>query len=300
MQYLSPAKIMDSLGQFYDDLLDFPVAKNPEMNLKYDNVGRQVWDGHLWPVYFINAWPLVWVALGFYVLLISVGPVVMARRDRIFNKKYLCVWNSFLALFSISGFAAIFPKILFSPDAGILTVGFKESLCAHPSWYGHGYSGFFVMLFIASKIAEFGDTVFLVLGKRPLIVLHWYHHITVLLFCWHSYSKSSTMGVYFAVINYGVHSIMYTYYALTQLGYKKQLADIAPYITIFQTSQMAFGVLIILSNMYYGHIDDTCYYDYTNSIMGLIMYASYFVLFAKLFYERFGSSSKRRLKKKTQ
>jgi hypothetical protein len=108
------------------------------------------------------------------------------------------------------------------------------------------------------------------------------------------------MGVYFAVINYGVHSIMYTYYALTQLGYKKQLADIAPYITIFQTSQMAFGVLIILSNMYYGHIDDTCYYDYTNSIMGLIMYASYFVLFAKLFYERFGSSSKRRLKKKTQ
>jgi elongation of very long chain fatty acids protein 6 len=36
------------------------------------------------------------------------------------------------------------------------------------------------------------DTLFIVLRKKPLIFLHWYHHITVLLFCWHAFATQSS------------------------------------------------------------------------------------------------------------
>lgn len=56
------------------------------------------------------------------------------------------------------------------------------------------------------------DTVFLVLRKREVIFLHWFHHVTVLLYCWHAYHHSVAAGLWFATMNYSVHSIMYLYY----------------------------------------------------------------------------------------
>lgn len=55
------------------------------------------------------------------------------------------------------------------------------------------------------QIPELGDTIFVVLRKKPLIFLHWYHHVTVLLYCWHSYYEQTTYGLYFVSMNYTVH-----------------------------------------------------------------------------------------------
>lgn len=40
-----------------------------------------------------------------------------------------------------------------------------------------------VFLFNVSKVFEFVDTIFIVLRKKPLMFLHYYHHVVTMLFC---------------------------------------------------------------------------------------------------------------------
>ena len=42
-----------------------------------------------------------------------------------------------------------------------------------------------MFLFDLSKVFEFVDTIFIVLRKKPLIFLHYYHHVSTMLFCWY-------------------------------------------------------------------------------------------------------------------
>merc|ERR1712217_387403 len=96
-------------------------------------------------------------------------------------------------------------------------------------------------LFCLSKIPELGDTVFLILKRKQVRFLQWYHHAATLLFCWLALATDFTPGIWFAVTNYGVHAIMYLYFFLmTFRGAQKALKRIAPVITIIQTAQMVW------------------------------------------------------------
>ena len=61
-------------------------------------------------------------------------------------------------------------------------------------------------LFIYSKIPELFDTFFIVARQSPLIFLHWYHHLTVLLYCWHSYATEAPHALYFVAMNFCCHA----------------------------------------------------------------------------------------------
>jgi len=50
--------------------------------------------------------------------------------------------------------------------------------------------------------------------------LHWYHHVTVLLYCWHCYVTNSIPGIIFVTMNLGVHALMYGYYFLMAMRCK--------------------------------------------------------------------------------
>lgn len=57
-----------------------------------------------------------------------------------------------------------------------------------------GSSGLWTWLFCLSKLAELGDTIFIVLRKRPLIFLHWYSHLKVLLCVCAQWTNDSFIG----------------------------------------------------------------------------------------------------------
>jgi hypothetical protein len=275
--------IFDSFDAFYQDLTTFEDLDISDVNWK------EIFDAQPAMMWLRSTWRYIWIVLLFYVALVFLGQHIMSSRESLYFRNAIFYWNCFLSIFSMMGFWYMLPVLLLSPHAGLLSKGLKATVCSNSSWYANGISGFFLFAFIVSKVFELVDTVWLVLGKRKVIFLHWYHHFTVLLFCWHAYSKAIPTGIWFAIVNYGVHSIMYTYYAMTQFNQAVRCfaRPFAPFITIVQTSQMVLGLGIILSNMYYASSDPTCETSPSNNLLGLLMYFSYFVLFARIYLNRF-------------
>ena len=142
------------------------------------------------------------------------------------------------------------------------------------------------MLFIYSKVPELIDTVFIVLRKKPLLFLHWYHHVTVLLYCWHAFATLAGTGLYFVAMNYSVHAVMYGYYCLQAL---KMLPRSFPtvLITIAQIAQMFVGTGVCISAWYFKLSEVPCHNETTNLVAGGLMYASYLYLFCDFAFGRY-------------
>lgn len=155
--------------------------------------------------------------------------------------------------------------------------------------------GFWTWLFVLSKLPELGDTLFIVLRKQPLIFLHWYHHITVLIYTWFSYTEYTSSARWFIVMNYFVHSVMYSYYALRAMRFKPPRA-ISMVITSLQLTQMVVGCAInIWAHDYLATSGrSSCHISPINIKLSIAMYFSYFVLFARFFYKSYLSSGARK------
>mmetsp|Transcript_4318 Transcript_4318/g.6209 ORF Transcript_4318/g.6209 Transcript_4318/m.6209 type:complete len:278 (+) Transcript_4318:79-912(+) len=70
-------------------------------------------------------------------------------------------------------------------------------------------------LFYVSKVWDFFDTFFIVIGKkwRQLSFLHVYHHTTIFLFYWLNSNMNYDGDIYLTVVLNGfIHTVMYTYY----------------------------------------------------------------------------------------
>merc|ERR1712203_935048 len=93
-------------------------------------------------------------------------------------------------------------------------------------------------------------------------------------------------GAWFACMNYSVHSIIYGYFAIMGTRYRKAVTRYAIYITLLQLVQMLVGMFVTAKAVLYQAAGDDCHVNKTNSVLGLSMYASYFVLFFKLFVAR--------------
>lgn len=227
-----------------------------------------------------------WIFAAFAMLYIPCvfgGIKLMQKREPFDLKRLLTVWNFLMAAYSAWGSViTTLPVVIFMVTRMSHPV---DLVCDFWCFQQPLINQLSVFTFLVSKVFEFIDTAFLVLRKKPVIFLHWYHHVITYLFTW--YSNLTTQhhncaGYYFCSMNFSVHAFMYTYYMLRSL-------DIHPkwdlYITIMQLGQMVLGVVFIFLST----LCETT--DWTGILFGICVYASFFYLFVKIFQRRYFTKS---------
>lgn len=222
-----------------------------------------------------------------YIILIFLIKFYMKNKTRYELRFPLIVWNIFLATFSIMGTIRTSPEFFYS----INQKGIVYSVC--DSSYAYGVTGFWAFMFIMSKLPELIDTVFIVFRKQELIFLHWYHHATVLIYCWYSYSDFTASGRWFMTMNYFVHSIMYSYYACKALKIRIPLV-ISKLITTSQLIQMIFGCYVnwVAYQTKINTKNIECNISNDNIFYSFLMYLSYFILFFHFFFNAYVQKKK--------
>lgn len=205
----------------------------------------------------------------------------MEKREPFSLKTSLYLWNTALAIFSIVGF------IRFSEDffQSLYNNGIYFTLCY--SCQPNDVAAFWSLLFAVSKIVELGDTLFIVLRKKPLIFLHYYHHSAVLIYTVHSGAEHAAPGRTFIIMNYFAHSVMYTYYAFTSYGFKLP-RWVSMCVTSIQTAQMLAGVAV--TYIVYKIKTETnmpCQQSMVNLYLAFIIYVTFAALFLHFFYRTY-------------
>merc|ERR1712212_245783 len=91
---------------------------------------------------------------------------------------------------------------------------------------------------------------------------------------------------WFVVMNFIVHALMYTYYAFKALKYRVP-KFVAMVITSLQLLQMVIGCVVNYMAFTFKQNGMQCGVSDTNLKLSLLMYTSYFVLFARFFYNAY-------------
>lgn len=229
-------------------------------------------------------------ATAIYLVMVFKGQEYMKDRPAFQVKWLFILWNFILSVFSICGAVMsvrIFMGYLEEPD------GWFNTVCRSPRDHPRGFyhpnkNAFWAFAFSLAKIPEMLDTLFLVVQKKPIIFLHWYHHVTVMLFCWQGLIIDVLPCLYFMTMNFIVHGVMYPYYFFMSLSpiTRAMVKPIALPLTALQIMQMIAGCGTMLIAIYWHFTGRNCPINHANTQLALVMYGSYFYLFAQLFANR--------------
>ena len=226
-----------------------------------------------------------------YMFVIFLGKWWMRDKPAYSLRRPLAMWNTGLVVFSAVGFLSLSPTFA----RILIDNGFQYSVCTN--WVFNTTESphltLWCTLFYLSKVIELGDTVFIVLRKTPLNFLHWYHHVTVLLYTVYFSAEAPAVSIWFGITNYFVHLIMYSYYMLKAAGFRVP-RSIAQVITILQLAQFVMA-LVAAATAYIlksSGVECDATYDFLNA--GLAMYVSYFLLFLNFFCQRYVLAKKKK------
>jgi elongation of very long chain fatty acids protein 6 len=219
-----------------------------------------------------------------YVFIIFRLKSFMSNRAKYDLRLWLGLWNLFLSVFSIIGTYKLLPSLVYN----LYNNGLDYVLC--DKGFTYGSTGFWTVAFGVSKLFELIDTLFIVFRKQPLILLHWYHHATVLIYCFFSTRYFSPSIFIFLTMNYFVHSIMYGYFALKVFRFNIS-KSVSKMITILQISQMFIGWYISYRYIFV-NIKHECLISMENLQFSMIMYFSYIILFSIFYFKTYHFNDK--------
>jgi len=245
--------------------------------------------GEEWKVEQTIAFMQNWVPISFgitavYLLAIYLGQRVMLHRKAFELDGALTAWNFAFSLFSLIATIKLVPELIWSLN----NLGFVGSYCFNAEYYTNPSTGFWGWLFVMSKAPELFDTAFLVLRKKPVIFMHWYHHAMTFLYAQITYSEKQAWCRWSLALNLTVHSIMYFYFAIRAMKYSTP-RWVAKFVTTIQLVQFVvscyiFGHLFIIKTT--NSVPD-CACSWNVLSIGGVMYLSYLYLFADFFYKAY-------------
>ena len=150
----------------------------------------------------------------------------------------------------------------------------------HINLYGltcSNHTNSMITLFYYLKYIEWMDTIFLVIKKKNISFLHYYHHMVVPLFVYLNYGFINTAGQnYVLMSNSLAHGLMYMYYA-----YPRKLKKYSKIVTTVQTVQH-LGALLILIIQLFNYFNKECYYNKGIIFFSLYNYSIFFYEFFKI------------------
>lgn len=188
--------------------------------------------------WFQRYWTLSLPIALLYVLLLFTARPLLCKTNACVFQQSLKYWNYTLALFSILGFYRVGGEFLDTWR----TEGLEATICQDD--YSHSKSVYFwYFLFVGSKILEMGDSLLLLMGNKPVRFIHWFHHALTMIYAWYIAAYLPAIGRWFSVMNFAVHSLMYTYYFL-QANHIRVSRKISMLVTSLQILQMFIGLAV--------------------------------------------------------
>jgi len=163
--------------------------------------------------------------------------------------------------------------------------GFFPTWCDFGEEYWSQGMGYLMWLFYLSKYYEFIDSLILIVKGRDPPFLQEYHHVGIVLCMWSLVATRTGLGYWMMLINSGVHTIMYAYYASTVYPLTRGLLSIVKrYITMMQITQflvavtfVSFPLILACVGIYIGKTEEEYTKICTNS------YQRYSIVFSYLY-----------------
>lgn len=140
-----------------------------------------------------------------------------------------------------------------------------------------GMYGFINFVYLVSKLWEWVDTYILVLSNKPVITLHWFHHMTT--FTMSALTHNFPVGG-FALINCLVHTVMY-------MHYYRPVRWARPFITSSQLLQF----MVVISIHVYGYLNPATCFDmrpvFHEWLFCFTVVFGFFVMFLMFFVQEY-------------
>ncbi|CAO0800798.1 unnamed protein product [Mucor circinelloides] len=182
-----------------------------------------------------------------YFTVIFGGQFLLSNASPVKCKMLNQIHNAFLTIVSFVLLVLLIEQLV----PKLVNQGLYYSICSEEAWTQELELLYYLNYLV--KYYELIDTVFLVVKKKKLEFLHYFHHSMTMALCYTQLVGRTTVSWVPIVLNLTVHVFMYYYYFRTASGAKIWWKQ---YLTTMQIIQFVIDLVVIYTCTY-------SYYAYT-------------------------------------